>query len=224
VLSTVAAQGQPGHYWEIVLPGMLVGLLTGFIAQRYPRDPKMRDRSRVSGMIILTTLTAVATLSASTQTTKPPDPLSSLEPLIGRWEGTSEGEPGRGSGHREYTRILGTRFVQLDNRNVYPPQEKNPKGETHEDIGIFSFDNARKRIVLRQFHVEGFVNQYVQDSSSSEGTLVFTTEAIENIPAGWRARETYRFLSADEFEEVFELAEPKKDFAVYSRSRLRRVR
>lgn len=224
VLSTLAALGQPGHYWEIVLPGMLVGLLTGVITQRYPRAPQTPPRSQVSGMIILTMLTVAATLSASTQTPKPADPLASLEPLIGRWEGTSEGEAGKGSGHREYTRILGTRFVQLHNRNVYPPQEKNPNGETHEDIGIFSFDNARKRIVLRQFHVEGFVNEYVQDSSSGEGTLVFTTEAIENIPAGWRARETYRFLSADEFEEVFELAAPNKDFVVYSRSRLRRVR
>ena len=120
--------------------------------------------------------------------------------------------------------MLGTRFVQLQNRSVYPPQEKNPKGETHEDVGIFSFDNARKRIVLRQFHVEGFVSHYVQDQSTSAESLSFTTQAIENIPEGWRARETYKFLGADEFEEVFELAEPKKDFAVYSRSRMRRVR
>jgi hypothetical protein len=52
-------------------------------------------------------------------------------------------------------RVLGSRFIQVRNRSTYPPQEKNPKGETHEDIGLFSFDSARKRIVLRQFHVEG---------------------------------------------------------------------
>jgi len=39
---------------------------------------------------------------------------------------------------------------------------------------------------------------------------VFTSEAIENIPAGWRARETYVVTGPDEFEEVFELAEPGK--------------
>ena len=53
VLSTVAAQGQPGHYWEIVLPGMLVGLLTGVITQRYPRDPitlrRDGDSARIAG-------------------------------------------------------------------------------------------------------------------------------------------------------------------------------
>lgn len=37
---------------------------------------------------------------------------------------------------------------------------------------------------------------------------MFTSEAIENIRAGFRARETYLMASADEFEEVFELAEP----------------
>ena len=77
--------------------------------------------------------------------------------------------------------------------------------------------------MLRQFHVEGFVNQYVMTASSADGkTIVFTTEGIENIPAGWRARETYKILGADEFVEVFELAEPGKDFELYSESHWRR--
>jgi hypothetical protein len=44
--------------------------------------------------------------------------------------------------------------------------------------------------VFRQFHVEGFVNQYALDTSSTADRLVFLSEAIENIPAGFRARET----------------------------------
>ena len=40
------------------------------------------------------------------------------------------------------------------------------------------------------------------------------TESIENIPAGWRARETYVTHGPDEFEEIFELAEPGKPFVV----------
>jgi hypothetical protein len=91
-------------------------------------------------------------------------------------------------------------------------------------MGIFSFDKARKRIVFRQFHVEGFVSEYVQQDSATPGVLVFETEAIENIPSGWRARETYRLLPSGELEEVFELAEAGKDFEVYSRTRLRRLR
>jgi hypothetical protein len=94
----------------------------------------------------------------------------------------------------------------------------------HEDEGWFSVDRARQRLVLRQFHVEGFVNQYVEDADSSPSKVVFTTESIENIPPGWRARETYLVHGPDEFEEVFELAESGKPFELYSRARLRRVK
>lgn len=152
------------------------------------------------------------------------DPFERVGFLIGRWEGTSEGQPGKGTVHREYTRAMNSRFIRVHNRSEYPPMEKSPKGEIHEDEGWFSFDRARKRLVLRQFHVEGFVNQYVEDADSSPTRVVFTTESIENIPAGWRARETYLVRGPDEFEEVFELAENGAPFEVYSRARLRRVK
>jgi len=124
---------------------------------------------------------------------------------------------------REYTRVLDSRFIRVQNRSVYQPQERNPKGETHEDFGVFSFDTSRRRALLRQFHVEGLVNQDVADLDVQPDKFVFTSEAIENIPAGWRARETYTVLGPDEFEEVFELAGPEKPFALYSRVRLKRV-
>lgn len=111
----------------------------------------------------------------------------------------------------------------MQNRSEYPAQEKNPKGEVHEDEGFFSFDRGRKRIVFRQFHVEGFVNQYVEDEGTSSDRWVFTSEAIENIPPGWRARETYIVHGPNELEEIFELAQEGKPFQVYSRSRLKRV-
>jgi hypothetical protein len=220
VLSSIAATGQPGHYLEIVLPGMLVGGLVGFVTQRYPQ---MRAPGAVSAMLIAVALasavpTAVAQSPAST------DALAPLATLIGEWKGTTEGQPGKGTVERSYERVLGSRFIQLRNRSTYPPQEKNAKGEVHEDVGFFSFDRSRKQVVLRQFHVEGFVNQFVLEPESSPGRLVFTTEAIENIPKGWRARETYVITGDNAFEEIFELAEPGKDFALYSRSRLTRVR
>lgn len=152
-----------------------------------------------------------------------PDALAPVRVLIGRWRGTTEGQPGKGNVEREYTPLLGTRFVHVKNQSRYRPQNKNPKGETHEDLGVFSFDKARQRIVLRQFHGEGFVNQYVADAATKPGVVVFTSEAIENIAAGWRARETYHMLGPDEIEEVFELAEPGKDFETYSHTRLKRV-
>jgi hypothetical protein len=218
-LSALAARGQASHYWEIVLPGMLVGAITGFVTQRYPRVLQAGESRVLSLLLVLSVLPVL--VSASHQS-PPADALSVLDFLIGRWEGTSEGQPGKGTVERQYARALRNTFIEGRNRSVYPPQEKNPKGETHEDFGMFSFDKARKRIVFRQFHVEGFVTHYVQQESVTPGVLVFETEAIENIPSGWRARETYRLLPSGELEEVFELAEAGKSFEIYSRTRLRR--
>ena len=223
VLSTLAALGQPSHYWAIVLPGMLVGAIVGAVTQRYPARATNVARARMLVWLLVPMLASAVTTGAGQLGNANTNELSQLDGLIGRWQGTSEGRPGNGSVEREYSRLFGSRFVQVRNRTIYKPQDKNPKGETHEDTGIFSFDTARRRIILRQFHTEGFVNQYVADSPSKPGSLVFTTETIENIPAGWRARETYTLLGRDELEEVFELAEPAKGFEVYSRSRLKRV-
>jgi hypothetical protein len=52
--------------------------------------------------------------------------------------------------------------------------------------------------------------------------IVFVSESIENIAPGWRARETYLILNENEFIERFELAEPGKDFALYSEAHLSR--
>jgi hypothetical protein len=173
----------------------------------------------------LITVVVTGLLAVQATTNGPPaeDRLALLAPVVGRWTGTTEGEPGSGTVEREYERILGGRFIEVRNRSTYPPQPGNPKGERHEDRGIFSYDTGRKSIVFRQFHVEGFVNQYLLDSASTPERLVFTTEAIENIPEGWRARETY-LIEPDRLEEVFELAEPGKAFAVYSRNRLTRIK
>ena len=78
--------------------------------------------------------------------------------------------------------------------------------------------------MFRQFHVEGFVNTYVQEETGSDKRLVFVSEAIENIPNGWRARETYTVLNDNEFIERFELAEPGKDYGLYAEAHLKRVR
>ena len=86
-----------------------------------------------------------------------------------------------------------------------------------------SYDKAAKKLVLPQFHVEGFVNHYVLESVSEDGhTILFVTAAIENIAPGFRGRETYRIVSDDEFVETFAMAEPGKDFATYSETRFKR--
>ena len=157
--------------------------------------------------------------------TKPPSEVwEPFKYLVGKWDGTGEGQPGISKVQREYRLVLNDKFLHVENRSVYEPQPRNPKGEIHEDWGMISFDKGRKQFVLRQFHVEGFVNQYVTTSASAGKAIVFTSESIENIPSGWRARETYKIVSADEFIEIFELAEPGKDFHLYSEGHFKRRR
>ena len=161
-------------------------------------------------------------------TSKPPDQSDLFSPvrqLIGKWEGDSQGKPGVGKMEREYVFVLRDRFVQVSNKATYPAQEKNPKGETHEDLGFIGYDRALKKLIFRQFHIEGFVVQYSLESVSEDGrSFAFTSTSIENIPSGWRARETYRLLSNDEFIETFALAGPGKEFETYSETRFRRKR
>jgi hypothetical protein len=152
------------------------------------------------------------------------DHWSPLRPFVGRFVGAGEGEPGRSTVAREYRAILGGRYLHATNRSTYAPQPKNPKGEVHDHWDVFSWDRRRKAFVLRQFHTEGFVTQYVLETIADGGhTMVFTSEAIENIAPGWRARETYRFVGADELIETFELAAPGAEFEVYSVNHLQRV-
>lgn len=58
---------------------------------------------------------------------------------------------------------------------------------------------------------------------SSPDKFIFTSESIENIPAGYRAKETYLVHGPDEIEEIFELA-AGKPFEVYSRTRLKKIK
>jgi hypothetical protein len=151
--------------------------------------------------------------------------LSPLGRLIGKWRGEGDGEPGHSIVERSYEAVPGGNFVISHNRSSYAPQPKNPKGEIHTDVGWFSFDRAAKAVMLRQFHpTESFVNTYSAARDTLAGEVwAFTTVAIENIPAGYRARETYTFAGPDAFEELFEIAEPGKAFGTYSLNRLRRA-
>lgn len=141
--------------------------------------------------------------------------------FVGSWRGTSQGKAGAAKCERTYRLVLNDRFLEIRNKSTYAPQEKNPKGEVHEDWGLIGFDRMRKKFVLRQFHVEGYVNQYLFESGEDK-RLIFTSESIENLPPDWRARETYRIVNENHFVETFELAAPGKDFEVYSETRFKR--
>lgn len=178
--------------------------------------PLLRTMLVAVGLCLLPALMAA-------QSTPTQDVWEPFQYFVGEWEGTGTGKPGVSKTNRTYSFVLNNKFLEIRNRSQYEPRPTTPKGENHEDWGMISFDRGRKKFVLRQFHLEGFVNQFVITNMSDDGkTITFTSENIENIPAGWRARETYKVISADEFIEVFELAQPGKDFEKYTENRYRR--
>ena len=111
-------------------------------------------------------------------------PWSAIQFMVGEWEGESDGQPGKGTVKRSYRFVLGGKFLHEQNVSTYPPQPKNEKGEVHEHWSFFSHDRARHTLVLRQFHQEGFVNQFAMAPVTAWGALVFESEALENVPAG----------------------------------------
>jgi hypothetical protein len=151
------------------------------------------------------------------------DPWEPIRFLQGTWQGAAEGEPGKGTVERSYTFVLKDRFIQERNISTYPPQSANPAGEVHEHWSFFSHDRKRDALVLRQFHQEGFVNQFVMTKSASTAKrLIFDSESLENLGT-WRARETYDLISKDEFIETFEMGAPGKPLHVYSKTHFKRV-
>ena len=143
--------------------------------------------------------------------------------FLGQWQGAGTGKPGLSQVERQYRLVLDEKFIQLVDRSVYEPQERNPEGEIHEEIGYISYDKSRQRYILREFHVEGYVNQYVAGDWDPQGKkIVFATEAIENIPPGWQARTTYEILGENKFRETFELAGPDQAWRCYITNDLER--
>jgi len=133
--------------------------------------------------------------------------------FVGRWEGTGKGRPGVSKITNTTEMILQGKYMCSVNKSVFEPQEGNPGGEVHEDWAIFSYDAGRKKIVMRQFDSEGFVNLFVMDYLSDDGkTLVMTSESSENAPPTLKARMTYTFVGDDEVHENFELAFDGKTF------------
>lgn len=148
-----------------------------------------------------------------------------VERLVGNWRGSSTGEAGHAEVVRSYRKLMNGRYLQETHTSTYPPQPRNAKGEVHEHLSLISHDRQRQTLVLRQFHIEGFVNTYrLSAEPAADGKLVFESEQFENFSNAWKARETYEFTGDDRVVETFELAPPGKPFQVYSRTELQRVR
>ena len=145
-----------------------------------------------------------------------------FEFLIGNWEGTGEGfSSGKSSIHSTFEFLLNKKYIKVTNSSIFEPDDKNPEGSKHEDWGMISYDTDRGLYVFRQFHGEGFVNQYVLNGSlSNDTTFIFETEAIENFMKGGSARFTIHKLGADHIETVFDVSMPGHTYTCFGRNHL----
>jgi enterochelin esterase family protein len=171
-------------------------------------------------MIALAALLAAPVLGQSPDAKS--DPLRAVRFLVGDWTGEASGQPGKGTVERKYALVLDGRFIEEHNTSIYEAKP-GKAAETHVHRSFLSYDKAAGKLMLRQFHGEGFVNLYALNTSASAANrLVFDSVSFENFSNEWQARETYQIVSPDEFVEIFELAAPGKAFEVYSHNHFKR--
>lgn len=146
---------------------------------------------------------------------------NAFEKVMGQWIGSGIGYGGATSTVKtSFEMMMNGQFIEVKNEAIFKPTEKNPKGEIHTDWGLISFDKQRKVFVFRQFHIEGFVNQYILNQAiSTADKLVFETEIIENFVPGVKARWTILIQDGNLVETIFDLQMPGKEFEQYGRNR-----
>ena len=144
--------------------------------------------------------------------------------LVGKWEGTGTGKFGNSKIKREYKYLMGGTYIIGKNKSTYEVQEKNPKGEIHDNWDIISYDKVGVKYVIRQFHAEDITNTFSLDSTKAfNGILEFESESIENFIDGWKAKEVYKIINENEFIEIFYLAAPGKEYSEYVRNTFKRI-
>ena len=109
----------------------------------------------------------------------------------GNWSSVQEACVGIGKADRSYKMVVDSNYLHITNTAYFQPDSTHVTGSDHHDWGLFSYDNTRKKIMLREFNSEGFIIQYILDTISADGkTYIFLSESIENIPEDWQARTT----------------------------------
>ncbi len=151
------------------------------------------------------------------------NPLEKLQPLIGNWKGNGSVGESKSEIHSGFNWAMNNKYIEVKNHSEFEPTEKNKDGEIHDDWGMISYDHGRKKIVFRQFHVEGFVNQYIlNDSLSNDTVFIFESEIIENFVPGGRARYTLRLEDNSMLKTIFDIGMPGNELQCYGTNLMRK--
>lgn len=147
-----------------------------------------------------------------------------LEFIIGEWNGSGSGFGNETSTVKSYFKpIMNEKYIEFKNESWFEPTSNNPEGEHHIDHGYISYDKQRDILVIRQFHVEGYVIQYIlADSLSNNLNLVFESESIENFVPGGKARWTIKKTSENQIEAIFDVAFPNSEYSCMGVNKLKK--
>ena len=147
-----------------------------------------------------------------------------LDFLLGEWSGRGSGFGNDSSTINSFFKpdMIG-KYIEFKNESWFKPTSNNPEGEHHIDRGFISLDKERDLFVIRQFHIEGYVIQYILvDSLSNDTVLVFESESIENFVPGGEARWTITTISENQIETIFDVAFPNSDYSCMGVNKLRK--
>ena len=114
--------------------------------------------------------------------------LETLRPLVGEWVGTLDGKDGSGTVRRSVAFALDGKFLyERTTATLFASGGRPSRTEAH--WGLFSYDEKRGVIVLRRFHQNGSVYQFVLNHEMSDGsTLTFDSESVENADRKTKVR------------------------------------
>jgi hypothetical protein len=145
------------------------------------------------------------------------DPWAAVRPLLGSWVGS--GPAGGASVHWTFAFTEGGKFLEVRGSPLLfagPTARSGPD----EELGRISRD-ASGGMAWSQFTYGGQVDRWLREASGPE-RLVFLAASPESLPAGERARITFRPDGADGLVAALELAPAGQDFGPAGEVRLAR--
>ena len=122
------------------------------------------------------------------------NPFAAVRFLVGL-EGLFGGPARQRFRERTYRFVLGDKFLHERNVSTYPPSRRTRRARS-TSTGLSSAMTARATPSCSASSTRRASSTVrIVEQPGPGRVLVFESEAVENIPAGWKARETYTCVS-----------------------------
>jgi hypothetical protein len=191
------------YWWQIMLPGALVGVILGYVTQQYGRaggtgtSPDRLHGATARLLLIAFTLLSADRLCAADEPASP-DKLAPLAPFAGEWQIDAKWSDGRPLHARNlYTWGLGKKimtsktFVTADGK------------EYQRYEGILAWHPDKKSLFHISFTYDGSLSQSIVEMPSKDTLHIGFVPFEAGKPS--QVRQVIRFLDNDHFNWVVSL-------------------